>query len=220
MALELIHLRKLIKLCYLTPNRQIAEVRSDIRLEIARERGDLEGGGDFHSPFWRDAREHAFHREDLHANVESRIEANGARLRLYPRLRDGFLNWWNDTRRWTNEPFLQIEAPHTRFQFGELGTIKIEGILAVRDAGAAEHYVYPYFAEAPTLSEEAGRVALWVIREALPHLDASNFVVLDVLRGRPFTLDRYPLTGNEQDILRRRYAGLLEMRDRLLPEYE
>lgn len=220
MSLELLHLRKLIKLCYLTPNRQVSEVRSDIRLEIARERGELEGGGDFHSPFWRDAREHAFHREDLHDSVEGRIEANGARLRLYPRLRDGFLSWWNERRRWTNEPFQQIEPPHTRYNFHGIGTIKVEGLLAIRDAGGSEHYVYPYFAEAPSLSEEAGRVMLWVIIQALPKIERETIVVLDVLRGRPFTLDRFPLKGNEEEVLRHRYLALIEMRERLLPEYE
>lgn len=219
MSLELLHLRKLIKLCYLTPNRQVSEVRADIRHEIARERGELEGGGDFHSPFWRDAREHAFHREDLHDSVESRVEANNARLRLYPRLRDGFLRWWNERRRWTNEPFLQIDSPHTRFNFDNMGVIKVEGLLAIRDAGGASHYVYPYFAEAPTLSEEAGRVMLWVIFEALPNLDRDAVVVLDVLRGQPFTADRFPLQGNEEDILRQRYRYLLNLRDQLLPEY-
>ena len=220
MSLEVIHLRKLIKLCYLTNNRQISEVRSDIRQEIARERGQLDGGGDFHTPFWRDAREHAFHREDLHDSVDSRVEANTARARLYPRLRDGFLNWWNERRRWTYEPFLQIDAPHTRYTFHGIGTIKIEGMLAIRDAGGAEHYVYPYFAEAPRLSEEAARVMLWLISEAFPSIESSSFVVLDILRGQSFTLDRYPLSGNEEQVLLRRYSSLIEMRDRLLPQYE
>lgn len=220
MSLENLHLRKLIKLIYLADNQKIGEVRTDIRLEIARELGDISGGGDFHSPFWSDARDHTLHIQDLNEATRLRIEANPRRQRLYPLLASGFLGWWNKRRRWTNEPFQKIEAPHARYSIPNLGIFKVEGLLALRDASSSDHFVYPYFSEHPTLSSEAGRIMLWCLIQALPHIDDISLVVLDVLRGQTYTIDRSPLQGNEAEILSLSWKNLLYIRDRLKPEYE
>lgn len=219
MSIEMIHLRKLLRLLYLTPNRQTSELRADIRQNIAREDGMASGGGDFHGPFWSDARDHVFHGRDLHDSVRARIESNPGRERLYPRLRDGFLQWWNERRRWTNEPFQQLQAPHARYALDGLGTVKIENILAVRDAAGADHFVYPYFAEAPLLGQEAARLGLWVLGEALPYQAIEDMRILDVLRGQTFSVDRQPLQGDEEEILRNRYGALLSQWRALYDEY-
>lgn len=219
MSLETIHLRKLLKLFYLTPSRQISELRADIRQDLAREAGVGGGGGDFHVPFWRDARDHVFHYADLHESVDARIESNRGRERLYPRLRDGFLQWWDQNRRWTNEPFRPIEAPHARYQVPGLGTIKIENLLAVGDAVGEAHYIYPYFSEAPPVNPEAARLGLWVMSEALPGCRIGDLRILDVMRGQTFSVDRTPLQGDEEEILRRRYEALLDQRVALAEEY-
>jgi hypothetical protein len=219
MSLEIIHLRKLLKLLYLTPSRQVSELRADIRQDIAKEHGSVGGGGDFHGPFWSDARDHVFHRKDLHDSVRERIASNPGRERLYPRLRDGFLQWWNERRRWTNEPFQPAQAPHARLTLNGLGTIKVENLLAVRDAAGEDHFVYPYFAEAPLLNNEAARVGLWILQEALPRLTHDEIRILDVLRGQTFSLDRTPLQGDERAILVERYSALVRQWHTLYDEY-
>lgn len=220
MSIENIHLRKLLKIFYLEQRRQISELRADIRQDIARDSGTAVGGGDFHGPFWRDARDHVFHIRDLHESVDARVESNAARDRLYPALRDGFLQWWNEGRRWTNEPFHPIEAPHSRLTLDGLGVVKVENLLGVRDAADGDHFIYPYFAEHPALPEEGGRIGLWLMSEAFPQIGSQDLRILDVIRGRPFSLDRTPLQGNEESIFRRRYGSLLSRWQALWEEYE
>lgn len=210
MSIRLIHLRKLLKLMFADEGMQTSELRADIRAEIAREQGTEGGGGDFHMPFWADARRHVFNEQDLHDAVEYRIERNARRARLYPLLRDGFLQWWNERRRWTNEPFAPFEAPHSRIEFEDLGTAKIENLLAVRDAANDDHLIYPYFAERPILNENAARLGLWLMGQALPEEDPNEMRILDTLRGRTYSLDRSPLQGNEELDFITRYEGLID----------
>jgi len=221
MALNNIHLRKLLKTLYLPPNRQISAIRSDIREDIAREGGGAGGGGDFYGPFWYDAKQHVFGLTDLHDAVDERIDANPGRANLYPRLRDGFLLWWNERRRWTNEPFQPGRVEKARFRFPGLNAVvKVDNILSVLDARDDDHFVYPYFAPEPTLNEEAARLALWLLSQALPQIQPNELRILDVIRGATFSLDRNPLRGDEEAVFRRRYSALLRERGRLRAEYD
>ncbi len=221
MALDRIHLRKLIKILFLPQGGRQGEIRKDIRDERARERGEGSGGGDFYAPFWADAKNHVFGYGDLHRDVAARIDGNDRRANLYPQLRDGFLLWWNERRRWTNEPFRQGQALKTHFQFPGLdATVKVDNILSVRDGLDAEHAVYPYFSLDPVLTEEAARFSLWLLSAALPTIPPDEFRILDVIRGNTFSLDRTPLHGDEEEQFRARYRDLLQHRDRLLEEYD
>ena len=221
MALDQIHLRKLLKLMFLSPNKLQSEIRQDIRNERSRAVGINQSGGDFHGPFWADAKRHAFAEVDLHLSVEERIEANRSRERLYPLLRDGFLVWWNERRRWTNEPFQQGPELKSLFSFSDLdAAVRVEGLLSVRDGLNVEHAVYPYFAEDPTLTEHSARLGLWVLTNSLPAIPADEIRILDVIRGRTFSLDRTPLEGDEEEDFRRRYFDILRQRDVLLSEYD
>ena len=221
MALDNIHLRKLLKILFLDPNQRQSELRKDIREELVREAGRESGGGDFHVPFWADAKSHIFGNADLHISVAARIAANERKARLYPMLRDGFLLWWNERRRWTNEPFRQGEFLKTRFLFPGLdATVKVDGILSVRDGRDEAHVVYPYFSEKPELSEHAARLGLWLLTNALPSIPSHEIRILDVIRGRTFSIDRLPLNGSEETDFRQRYAAALEARARLRAEYD
>ena len=221
MALERIHLRKLLKILFLKPNEQRAEIRADIRADIARESGASSAGGDFYGPFWSDAKMHVFDEADLRDMVDERIASNARRSRLYPRLRDGFLLWWNERRRWTNEPFRQGRSLKKHFLFPGLdATVKIDSILSVSDGLNVEHAVYPYFAPDPELSDEAARLGLWLLTTALPAIPPEEIRILDVIRGRTFSLDRTPLRGDEEVRFRRRYAELLRRRDIIKREYD
>lgn len=220
MSLRSIHLRKLLKIMYLPQNRRISALRADIRDDIRREDVDVGSGGDFYGPFWSDAKSHVFGVNDLHDLTRARIAANSGRAGLYPQLRDGFLLWWNDRRRWTNEPFRQADALKTVYHFEELGaTVKVANILCVRDARDEDHFVYPYWFPEPSLQDESARLALWLLQTALPNADPQELRMLDVIRGQTYSLDRIPLQGNEGNTFRARYAQLLRESDALRTEY-
>ncbi|MEX0921296.1 MAG: hypothetical protein WD489_07625 [Rhodovibrionaceae bacterium] len=221
MALEKIHLRKLLKILFLDPNRTRSAIRTDIREDIAREAGGNSSGGDFYAPFWADAKNHVFGVSDLHESVSQRIDSNYRRRDLYPKLRDGFLLWWNERRRWINEPMRPGQSAKAQFEFPRIAaTVKVDNILSVRDGLNAERYVYPYFAPEPVLSENAARLGLWLLSSALPEVPAESLRILDVIRGQTFSLDRTPFQGGEEEDLRLRYVELLRQRDALREEYE
>lgn len=219
MALERIHLRKLLRILFLEPNRIRSAIRADIREDRVREAGQDASGGDFYAPFWADAKAHVFDDADLHTAVAERIRRNPRRRNLYPRLRDGFLLWWNERRRWTNEPFSRGRPIKTRFVFPRVpAVVKVDSILSVRDGAGTERFIYPYFAPEPVLSENAARLGLWLLVAAFPEVPPNAIRILDVIRGQTFSLDRFPLRGNEEEELRARYRSILRLRDELRRE--
>jgi hypothetical protein len=204
---------------FLDPRKQQAAIRKDIWEDRIKAAGEESSGGDFYGPFWADAKRHVFAEADLRTMVDQRVARNPNRRNLYPRLRDGFLLWWNERRRWTNEPFRPGQPAKTRFQFPRLDVVvKVDNILSVRDGVGAERLVYPYFAPEPVLSEQAARLGLWLLVAALPAASPDAIRILDVIRGRTFSLDRTPLRGDEERELRRLYADLLRRRDELRDE--
>ena len=220
MALENIHLRKLLKLMYLEPNTRRSALRTDIREDLRREAGEDGGGGDFYSPFWADAKAHVFGGPDLRVSTAERIAANARRSNWYPQLRDGFLSWWDERRRWTNLPFNPGRKLKARFKFpGFDAVVKIDNILTVVDGKGDEHVVYSYFAPEPALSADAARLGLWVLTQSFPTVPPSELRILDIIRGNTFSIDRTPLSGEEEIEFRARYARLVVERDKLRAEY-
>ncbi|RIX98711.1 hypothetical protein D3218_16110 [Aureimonas flava] len=216
MAIESIPLRKLLKIMFLDARAQRSSLVRDIGTDAARAAGRTGNGGDFHQPFWSDAKAHALGERDLHASVTARVASNRHYTNLYPRLRDGFLLWWNERRRWTNQPFRTGRSLSARFQVPGLdATVKIDNLLSVQDGGGVEHFVYPYFSEEPALGEHAARLGLWVLGQAFPDVPHEELRILDVIRGRTFSIDRNPLTGGEEEDFRERYVQLLTRRDEL-----
>nr|WP_172685202.1 hypothetical protein [Methylobacterium oryzae]AGO88401.1 protein of unassigned function [Methylobacterium oryzae CBMB20] len=216
MPLESISLRKLLKIGFSTPNRRRAELRGIIRQDRAKAAGAADEGGDFYAGFWADARAHVFGTQDLHESTAERVAGNRNRQRLYPLLRDGFLRWWSTYRRHTNEPFQLGPSQRTRFEIlGLASMVKVESILSITDGSGGHHYVYPYFAEAPELSLDAAKLGLWLLGQALPEIPPERFQLLDVLRGRAFSITQTPLQGDEEQLFLRMYAGLIQERDGL-----
>lgn len=219
--LDKVHLHKLLMLFYVRPGLRRSKIRADIRMELQKQQGDDSGGGDFYGPFWADAKNHVFGVADLNGMVEERIRRNNGRRHLYPRLRDGFLLWWGERRRWTNEPFQPGRLLKGQFPFRMLAaTVKVDNILSVRDGLDVEHVVYPYFSDEPVLSEEAARLGLWLLIQALPEVSPDKIRILDVIRGRAFSLDRTPLLGNEGEKFEQKYSALLQEREELRREYD
>ncbi|HSX55709.1 MAG TPA: hypothetical protein VLG14_10455 [Sphingomonas sp.] len=189
---------------------------------MAKEAGEQSAGGDFYGPFWSDAKDHVFGRSDLYQTTEARISSNPSRGNLYPQLRDGFLTWWNERRRWTNEPFRPSENLKGRYTFPDLdATIKVDNIMSVRDGQEEDHFIYPYFSPEPALTDEPARLGLWLLGKAIPNVDSRDFRLLDVIRGATFSSSpsRTPLKGDEELIFKRKYEAALREWDRLREEY-
>ncbi|QNA84949.1 hypothetical protein G4G27_13800 [Sphingomonas sp. So64.6b] len=211
MALDRVHLRKLLKLFLMKDNLRSTAIRSDAR-EVMKKRDEGAGpGGDFHVPFWHDAKAHAAGRSDLREATDIQIEKNWRRKNLYPRLRDGFLHWWNEKRRWINEAISELpKTIKSTFGFIEIdGVVKVENLLSLRLGGDKFRYIYPYFADKPALTPEGARLGLWLMSKALPQFDIKDMRILDVIRGESFSVDRYPLNGKEEDLFHLRYRSIL-----------
>lgn len=222
MSLEKVQLRKLLKLLYLDRSGLIRALREDIRAEAASELGDKSSGGDFFGPFWGDAKKFVANEVDLHQATNERIESNRLRRRLYKLLLEGFLSWWNEKRRWRNEPIALVEkSPSGLFQpEGARLTIRVENILALKGGDGSRRAIYPYFSEKPALSKEAARIGLWILSKTVTDYAIEDIRILDILRSTSFGNADCPLEGNEQEIFTARFNHVKSEWDRLRKEYD
>lgn len=221
MPLESISLRKLLKIGFSDPSPRRSALREIIRDDRPRRDDVTEKGGDFYAPFWADAKAHVFGTLDLQQAVADRITDNWRRRNLYNQLRDGFLRWWGDHRRRTNEPFRPGQLQRTRFEILKLASVvKVDSILSIEDGLGAQHYVYPYFFPRPELNEASAQLGLWLLTQAFPEVPAQAFRLLDVIRGRAFSIDQTPLIGDEEQRFLRMYTSLIQERDTLHRSYE
>lgn len=223
MSIEKIHLRKLLQLFYLPPRACTSHLRADIRDGIKKASGEGGDGGDFYGPFWADAKNHVAGLVDLNTEIAGRIKSNPGRARLYPLLGKGFLRWWDEKRRWRNEPFHVLPEPVK----GQLilpqlngATIKVENMLALQVDGKFHRLVYPYFSEDPILPEEGRRLGIFVLHQALPVYALEDLRILDVLRGSSYGTIDHGLRGDELEVLQRKYRQLLAEWHELQKEYE
>lgn len=217
MALESIHLRKLLQLFYASAPTRRRLLLADIREELRRGEQDEAGGGHFHLPFWTDVRRHVAGEADLTAQTNIRIRSNPRRRRLYPLLADAFLLWAHEKRRTRNEPISLISnQPRGRLIVRELGmTIRVANILPIDVEGKGNRFIYPYFSEEPAINAEGARLGLFVLKEALANIDPLELRILDILRQQSFSLATHPFDGSEQELLLQLCAQLLRDRQHL-----
>jgi len=163
MSIKSIHLDKLLKAFFLPEAKQVTLLRQDIRSDIAKEQGSDPGGGNFYTPFWSDAKDHIRGAADLRAQTAGRVDMNERRRRLYPLLQNGFLNWWENKRRWTNVEFVVDEtAAKGKFKFDDLdATVKVENLVSISIGEDRKRLIYPYFYEEPIVSNSMSRLGLW-----------------------------------------------------------
>lgn len=222
MSVKSIHLRKLLQLFYLSERELTTKLREDIRQEIAKLEGRSKPGGDFYVGFWTDAKRHVKGEVDLLKQTDIRIRDNKGRERLYKLLAEGFLKWWDEKRRWRNEPFEIIDVKRVKgdYEFEELGAVvKVESLLCVRVGNDYNRLVYAYFSENPELPEEAARIGLWLMGEAVKDFSRDDNRILDVLRSRSYGLIDSPLQGNERNLFLQKYIHVLERWEKLREEY-
>ncbi|WP_299870099.1 hypothetical protein [uncultured Roseobacter sp.] len=221
MSFRRIHLRKLLVAFGSPEAKQVSMLRSDIRSEIAKENGQSNGGGDFHVPFWSDAKSYVLNGTDLASRTETRVASNKQRKRLYPSLHDGFMDWWNNKKRFNNEEIVPYPTEiKARFTVDGLdATVKVENFLGLSVGGDEKRLIYPYFAEKPTLSEQNARLGLWLISKAFPKHQIDDFRILDVLRGKSYSPKDCKWKGNEEATFGLLYGRLLSRWDELRAEY-
>lgn len=216
MAIDLIHLNKLLRLLYLSDKQARSALLKDIYQEKIKANGDDSGGGDFYSPFWADARKHILREADLSVLTAERIRKNGRRKKLYPRLEQGVLALWE--RGHNLEVELLSRSPKGRFTLSDIGlTVKVESIMALSIEGE-ERLVYPYWFPDPILSHEAARIGLWLLHQTLPHEQAANIRIFDIIRAEYFSMDTCPSQGNEEELLTQKYMKLSLARQLLQDE--
>lgn len=222
MPIETVHLRKLMQLMLAEPAFETALLRRDINEHFSRERRVAgEGGGDFHSAFWADAKGHAEGRVNIRLATPARIAANKRRRRLYPELTTGFLTWWEERRRLRNEPFeIEQDRLRGRLILEKLGTVRVENNLAFRIGGDSRRIVYPYFCEEPAMDDDVARIGLWAMSWALRDHSIDDMRILDVIRSRSFSTLECPQRGTEENEFRERYSDLLERWRILRTQYD
>ena len=209
-------LRKLLVAFGSAEPKQISMLRSDIRAKIAKENGQSNGGGDFHVPFWSDAKSYVLDGTDLESCTETRVASNKQRKRLYSDLYKGFMDWWDNKKRFNIEeifPYpIEIKA---RFAVEGLdATVKVENFLSLSVVSNEKRFIYPCFAEEPALSEKNARLGLWLISRAFPNHQMNDFRILDVLRGRSYSSKDCQWHGNEDAVFRLLYGKLLNRWER------
>lgn len=221
MSIKNVHLNKLLKAFYLPENKLTSLLRDDIRSEIAKKNGLSTSGGEFYTPFWSDAKAHILGTNDLATMTASRIAANDRRKRLYPLLRDGFLDWWQFRRRWSNQPFSFHEfAPKSKHEFEELGaTVKVENVVGLTIGDQSNRIIYPYFFEEPTVIDSMARLGLWLMSVALPEHHSEEMRILDIMRGKSYSSSDVSLTGNEESEFVFQYKRIIVRWEELWEDY-
>jgi len=216
-----IPLRKVLQLFYAEPPLRRSILKEDIRLDRKKDAGgNRSQGGDFYVSFWADVKKHISGDDDLTRLTEERIESNKRFKRLYPLLKDGVLELLSAKLRWSNEPVEIIpKSVHGILRIDDLGgTIKIRDALHARVRAQYTRIVYPYFSEEPALTEEGGRLGLWVMQNTLKRLAADDMRIIDPLRKTFFSPQTTPLKGNEEAVFRERYRYLIGEWERLKRE--
>lgn len=221
MSIEKIGLSKLLKIFGADDSLR----RRLIREDLYRDRKKLEGfdgsGGDFYVPFWADAKSYVTNGQDLHIATKARIEDLRQRASLYPRLRDGFLEWLELSRRDTNQKLVPSEKTvHARHDFPEMQlTLKIDNVMALHVGNDRVRLVYPYFCKEHGLSERWGRVGIWLMKVTFPAFELDDMEIVDVMRGRSIAGRRGQLVGDEEQLFKGRYALIHDEWEALKPRY-
>ncbi len=220
MSIENIHLRNLMRLVLADQSMETSLIRTNIRADINREE-DAEGGMDFYSPFWADAKSHVRGDSNLRVQTPARVAASPQRQRLYPMLMDGFLSWWEERRRRRNEPFTMFDRQvRGRCVLGGLGVVKVENNLAFQIGEGELRIVYPYFSDEPEITTDVARYGLWIMSQALPQFQIQDMRILDVIRGHSFSIAECPQRGDEEVQIRSEYQRLIDRWNALRLEYD
>lgn len=222
MAIEKKNLRNLLQIFFAPERLRARLLRDDVLGELKKKRGEDSGGPSFYAPFWADAKDHAAGAKDLTTETELRIADNARRKKTYLILRDGFLKWWNENRRWRNEPFEIIpQTIPVQASLHEIGCIvKIENMFSVKIDDNDRRLIYPYFSDIPSISDEAARLGVSIIGNAMTQFKMDDIRILDIRRGVAYGTIDAPLKGDERQVFLKHYKRALDDWQKIREELE
>ncbi len=221
MTIKTIHLHKLLRAFNLPEKKLTTMLRADIRTGIRKASGFPSNGGDFHCPFWADAKAHVAGESLLNETTQTRISANLTRKRLYPLLKDGFLTWWDGRLRLSNEVFtyqpLQVKA---RYKIDELdAVVKVENLLGVSIGTSSNMLVYPYMYDEPSLDVDTARLGMWLLSTALSEYPMENLKLLNVIKSNEFSHRNATPIGGEEEQFVSKYKDIISKWEELHGDY-
>jgi hypothetical protein len=222
MSLDVVGLSPLLQIIYASKSRQNELLRRKIYSARKKAAGvSTSTGGDFYVPFWADVKKHVSGKTDLRVSTAERIAKSKQVTRLYNLLTKSFLTWWEENRRQRNEPFTVIpENIIARIQLEGLGIVKVENTLSITVGDDGHRIFYPYLCEEPALSDEAARLGLWVMSQAINGYALKDMRLLDVMQGRSFSILETPLRGDEENRFRAKYREAIDAWESLKKRYD
>jgi hypothetical protein len=214
MSLEKLQLNRLLKLISAPEKVLIRELKADIRAQQKKDDGDSGGGGSFYDPFWYDLKQHVAGGKNISVATQERISINARRRNLYPQLEQSFLKVWG---RGSNQKIALLEAiPKGRVVLPNIGlTVKVESILPLSIEGELR-LAYPYWSHKVQLDNSAIRIGLWLMDKALKNHGIEKMRLYDGFNGTYYSVNDFPMTGNEERLLLQKYQYLVERRNSLL----
>ena len=221
MTVKMTNLNKLIRICASPDAAATTALREDLRNERDSLLGLSSGGGHFQHPWWNAAKKHAVGMCDLQDETDLLVQASDRRKRLYPIYTKSFLVWLKNLKIGTNHQLTWLPTHvHTHYAVPGLElTVKVDNLLSIQIGSDRYKLIYPYFAERPSLNPSWGRVALWLMGDALSEYSRTEMEILDVVRGFGYSGSSTFLKGDEESMFKARYSALLEQWLSLRSEY-
>lgn len=192
MPMDRISLMRCIELFQFPLERRLRKIKQDARKSLLKElpRDKDEGGGDFYSEFWADAKAKAANDDfDLFGSTHERILKNKSKRRLYPILLQGFVRGWDAIRE-----KLEIRGKISVIRgitaeiegSSEADSVIIKNTLTIRTEDKRLHIIYPYFSKDEALGVRHAGMAIAAMQDGFEKTNPDNIVIIDVLRGTVF----------------------------------
>jgi hypothetical protein len=215
MPMDRLSLMRCVELFQFPLERRLRKIKQDARKSLVKELpGDREdGGGDFYSEFWADAKEKVANDDfDLFRSTYERITKNKSKRRLYPILLNGFAKGW-DTIRERLEikgKFSVVRGITTEIEgSSKTDSVVVKNTLTIRTEDKRLHIIYPYFSKDVALGARHAGMAIAAMQEGFEKTAPDNIVIFDVLRGTVFFDKEADLPPGGSSVLIERYDAVM-----------
>lgn len=214
MPMDRLSLMRCIELLQLPLDRRLRKIEQDARKSLVKELfGPEDGGGDFYSEFWADAKQKAANDDfDIHQSTQDRIYKNKSKRRLYPILLRGFLQGWARIREHFGlDAKVEIVNGLTAELPSSAGSDRliVKNNLSIRTNDKKLIVVYPYFSKNVSLGGRHAAMALAAMKAGFEKQKPQNVAIFDVLRGSVFFETEVKLPEDGASILIERYDAVM-----------
>lgn len=215
MPMDKLSLMRCIELFQLPLEHRLRKIKQDARKSLVKELpGDKdEGGGDFYSEFWKDAKEKVANDDfDIVRSTYERISKSKSKRRLYPILLNGFVRGWDSIReRLEIKGRISVIRGITTEIEGSSTTdsVVVKNTLSLRTEDKRLHIIYPYFSKDVALGIRHACMAIAAMQEGFEKKSPDNIVIFDVLRGTVFFDKESDLPPGGAAALIERYDGVM-----------